>query len=465
MVPHQQLVQRHLPRNFTCMLLDGITAVGGFSALGIASIMPGMIHEVALRCPQLKPYENRIATALMVCFFGLSSVSGFLLGGQDEHKTHRKRPFIVLAFTSRLSFPLLVLTVFFMERLGYQLFVWLFLGSLTWWALVNGVLMPQWFDYVGRLIPVNRRGILFGLRDALGTVLGIAVIAAFPWLSERYAFPYNYGVLYAMGAVLLWASFVTWLPLKEIPYRQDELKPCEPFLASLRKTLAIFKEDHAYRRLLIAMSVVSLGTLASLSLYTLKAINELAMTEIARARFVSLAGIVNISLYALALPVFGLLADRFGYKRIAFVSYSLLVLSFVVAVAAGTHNVFLVAIGVAGVVKGGAVLVNINFPLEFVPENRRPSYMRLKALFSMPVIVAPFVGGWLADRYGYNLVFVLPGVLVVVGLVLFGVTITDPRREALFSARTQILPPAAGRRSVPLAPVCSCPCDDADGIT
>lgn len=458
MAPHQQLVQRYLPRNFTCILLDGITAVGGFSALGLASIMPGMINEVAQRCPQIRPYENRIATALMVCFWGFSSVTAFLFGGQDEHRTHRKRAFIVMAFIARLAFPMIALTVFFMQRLGYGLFVWLFLGSLTWWSVFNGVLVPQWFDYIGRLIPVNRRGVLFSLRDAVGTVLGIAIISFFPWLSRELAFPYNYGVLYAAGAVLLWVSFVTWLPLKEIPYEQHELKPRVPFARSLKKTLAIFVEDRAYRRLLIAMSVISLGALASLSLYTLKAINGLALSDMARARFVSLAGIVNISAYALALPACGLLGDRFGYKRIAYVTYSLLIVSYLIVTFASTHVLFLAAIGIAGAVQGGAVLVQTNFPLEFVPENRRPSYMRLKFLFSMPLLVMPFIGGWLADRFGYDIVFVLASVLVGSGVVLFAVTISDPRREAQLATQPPILLPAAGRR--PVTPVVmSCPCE------
>ena len=72
------LASLHFRRNFTCHFTDGIFAVAGFSALGIATILPGMVHQMALRDPSLVPFENRLATMFGTVFWGDGSLTNLV---------------------------------------------------------------------------------------------------------------------------------------------------------------------------------------------------------------------------------------------------------------------------------------------------------------------------------------------------------------------------------------------------
>jgi MFS family permease len=432
---HQDQVKRFFPINFSVFFVAGIAALSGFTVLGAASLMPALIHEMSLRNPGLVRWENSLATAVAVCFWGLSSITSFASSGLSESRTRRKPLFLAQAALARLAFPLIVVVTFFSTRMDYRLFVALLLLSITWWGLLNGTLMPQWFDYIGRLIPVNRRGILFGGRDSVGTLLGVGLLAMFPAITRRFAFPADYGVMFSIGAVLLLLSYVPYLFLREIPYELDELRPKRPWSVQIRDTLGILAQDPAYRRFLIASAALGLASLASPSLYTLKAINMLGLAGAEAATFSSRVAIVTTFGYAIFMPLFGVLADRIGYKKVAYLAYSLQLASYALIIFATTKAMFLGAVFLVGVLQGGAVLVAVNFGLEFAPENRRPSYQSLRSLFTLPFVFMPLLGGLMADRLGHNTVFVVAGVILAGGLTLFAATVRDPRREKTLDSR------------------------------
>ena len=90
---------------------------------------------------------------------------------------------------------------------------------------------------------------------------------------------------------------------------------------------------------------------------------------------------------------------------------------------------FLLASMLAGITRAGRVLATINFQLEFAPETRRPTYVALAALFGFPIIVVPLIGGWIADRWGYDPVFLSSGVFILIGMAMFVAFVREPRNE------------------------------------
>lgn len=447
MADHLELQRKHLKTNFSCFFLDGVTAVGGFSALGLTSILPGMIHDIALRWPALKPWENRIASLVLVCFWGLGNITSFFAAGQFESLTHRKTRFLWLAAIARIGFPAMFLATVYMEELGYPVFLTVLLISMAWWSLLNGMLMPQWFDYIGRLIPARKRGILFGFRDGVGTILGIGILALFPMASRHLAFPHNYTFMFGMGVALLLLSYLTWTSLIEVPYRPEELKPVKPMRTQVADTLGILRRDPEYRRLMVVLGVLAVSAIAPLALVTLKAVNVLGLSPADTSAFTSQVGIVNIAAYALAMPLFGLFADRIGYKRVGIISYGILILVYVLVIFSSSRGAFLAAVALAGVVQGGTTLVAVNFPLEFVPENARPSYMALRSVFNLPFMLLPPLGGWLADAFGQDIVFGVAAVAVAGGLYVFVKRIRDPRLERATKRDTTMLEAIPGGES------------------
>ena len=122
-----------------------------------------------------------------------------------------------------------------------RLFVWLVVLFMFAGTVCSGVAAIPFLEVTSKTIPVNRRGMFFGLRrlsgGALGILAGVVVaivvggdstdVWAQSWLYravERavvainwagHPFPHNYGVLFSAGAVLSAAGLFTFGMIRE----------------------------------------------------------------------------------------------------------------------------------------------------------------------------------------------------------------------------------------------------------
>ena len=89
--------------------------------------------------------------------------------------------------------------------------------GLSLFALGDGITSVPWTDIVGRTVPHQRRGRLFGTMQVLGGILafgaGFAVrrIIAHPALP----YPYNFALLFFIGAALLMLSSLSFSRVRE----------------------------------------------------------------------------------------------------------------------------------------------------------------------------------------------------------------------------------------------------------
>ncbi|MBD3176401.1 MAG: MFS transporter [Armatimonadia bacterium] len=419
--------RRHYRHNFTVHFIDGVFALAGIAALGIHTIVPGLLHEVAERYPHLAPIENRLATAATVAFAGLGPLAAFLLAGWSESDRVRKPKFLKWAVLSRLAFPLVALATAALGQHGLGLFLVLFYLGLSLRSLADGAVRTQWLDFIGRQIPATRRGILLGGRSAVGILIGVGIVAAFPALSRRVDFPYNYALLFLLAALLYGASFVSLARMREIPYSEEEIRPRRHPWARLRENLALVGEDPVFRNLLIATAIANLLTMATSSLVTLKALRVLDLSGAAIVGFTSLVTMCLTISQAVASPAMGVAADRLGYKRLGYITYTVLIVALGVALTSQAAWGFLISIALFAFVQSGRGLIELNMVLEVAPEDRRPSYVGVRALSSLPALFMPIVGGWIADRTGHDTVFWAGIALAIVSIVAFRALVYEPR--------------------------------------
>jgi MFS family permease len=425
----QELVLRHLKRNFACHLFDGAFWAAGYAALGLFTIMPGLIHEIGLRYPAIKPFENRLATLTGICFFGISQFISFFVAGKYESRSVRLPAFLKSAIMQRTGILLIAAATLGMEYIGYQAYLFILFLSLACYGISSGFAGPLWIDFVGRLVPVNRRGILLGCRDTLGTLMSVGILSLFPFLGSRFAFPHNYGIMYTISMFFFFLSFGALCFFKEIPYSREDLKPRRPLKRQIKDNLSILRTDREFRNLIITLSFLSLAGLGNLSLITMRAMNTL---QLAGASAVSFTGIIAMTISvanSLSILTFGFFGDRWGYKRIGYVCYSVLLGAYLVAIFAHSMPQFMAAVALTGIAGGGMTVFGVNFPLEFAPENSRPTYSALRSLCGAPFIILPFVGGWIADSFGSIVVFTAACVCIAVGIFALKIGVTDPRRR------------------------------------
>jgi MFS family permease len=71
-----------------------------------------------------------------------------------------------------------------------------------------------------------------------------------------------------------------------------------------------------------------------------------------------------------------------------------------------------------GIGEGSTMLGVLNYVLEIAPPPDRPSYMGLTNTLAGTIILYPIVGGWIATRWGYEAVFALAAVVILIGGLL-----------------------------------------------
>jgi len=429
MPPSDAIQQTHAGYNFRCHFIDGVFSLIGYSIFNAHAIMPGFIHELVVRHPYLQPYENRLVQTLVVLFVGVAGPVSFLTAGLSEHLTERKGWFLRWVFTGRFTVLAIALCTLAMGWMGATVFLTLLYSLVLVRAVAAGTSMPQWLDFIGRQIPEEKRGVLFGGRDAMGTLLGVAVLAALPHATKRFGFPTDFGLLFLAAAIAFLISGLVLSRMREVPYQAEETRPRAPLLQRLRRTLGILREDKPYRMLMIAMVFASMVTVANSSMIVTKANRLLGLAGPELTAFAGKASICQIASYAAFMPLMGLLAGRIGYKKLAYIGCLAACGTMLLGIFAGGEWTFLSALVIGGARQAAMVLIGINLPLALARSDRRPSYIGLRSLCMLPAAFMPLIGGSIADGFDPDIVLWAAAVFALLALVVFYLLVREPEQR------------------------------------
>ena len=74
----------------------------------------------------------------------------------------------------------------------------------------------------------------------------------------------------------------------------------------------------------------------------------------------------------------------------------------------------------------------LNIILEFCEPEDRPTYIGLtNTLFAPIMIIAPLLGGWLAEVNGYRPMFIVAFVIALIGALMLAFWVREPRAERM----------------------------------
>jgi MFS family permease len=159
--------------------------------------------------------------------------------------------------------------------------------------------------------------------------------------------------------------------------------------------------------------------------YTVYAVRTFGMGEATAGIMTGVLAGVQI----IANPVLGWLGDHIGHRKILAVGAISAVVSAGLAFWAPSLVWFYIIFIFAGLTSVAYWTIGMSMTLEFGSEADRPAYIGLSNTLTAPTsILAPLIGGWLADSAGYTTTF---GVAVFSALITLGVLIfilRDPHR-------------------------------------
>ena len=188
------LVERNLNWNFTVNVLDNMFFALAISLVSRETIMPLLVSRLT---------DSPVAVGLIPAIFSLSFLLPQLFVANHAERLKRKLPFVILLSGSlqRLPYPLigLALLLFAVEAPGLALALF-FIGIATA-AFGGGVVTPAWFTMIGKVVPLRRRGIFFGLADGGGMFMGIIGAYFVGVILDQVAYPGNFSLLFMIAGV------------------------------------------------------------------------------------------------------------------------------------------------------------------------------------------------------------------------------------------------------------------------
>jgi len=292
----------------------------------------------------------------------------------------------------------------------------------------GGLGAPAWKAMLAKVIPIGRRGTMFGLSGALGGVLGFLGAAASRTVLSRYAYPFSFGISFAMCFAFLVCSYFCVLLNRE-PARKPEV---DALSASdyWRRIPSMLRGHPNFARYLVGNALLTFGMMG-VSLYIVYARRTFGISDVVAGNL-TMAALLGQSLSALIL---GRLADRKGNKWLLQWA-GLISASAVILIALAPSEVWLYpAFMLVNTAGQAASIAGLGITMEFSSEGEIPTFTALAGTLSgVPTLIAPLVGGWLTDTAGFSALFSVALVFSLCGFALLRFAVREPRHDARISS-------------------------------
>ena len=414
--PTMQLdISKTYRHNFLVNLLDG----GFFGmALGFASfitVIPLFVNTMT---------DSAILVGLIPAIHSVGWQLPQLFTANRVSRLQRFKPMVLLVtINERLPFFGLGLVAWFLPSLGPKLGLWITFALLIWQGMGGGFTATAWQSMIAKIIPEARHGTFFGAQSAVANLFasGAGVLAGL--LLEKLELPFNYALCFFLATLSMGISYFFISLTREEPLAPE--KTDSPTSSFYRNLVAILKRDRRFRLFLVVRSLSQLSVIA-FSFYTVYAVRVLGMTEAIAGLMMGVYTVGQI----VANPIMGWIGDNWNHPAVMVIGAMAATVSALVAWAAPHLSWFYLAFILAGIANVAIWTIGLAMTLQFGSLSERPVYIGLANTLVAPfTILAPLLGGWLADIAGFEYTFFLSAIFGVITAIVLVLTFREPRRR------------------------------------
>ncbi len=409
----QSDVRRNLRRNYLAHLGHGLLGQTGMRLINAPTFVPVYIASLA-------GFDAAVGLARGLQYFGmfLSPVFGATV---IEHRRRVLPVGLWVGVMMRVQILGLALGGLLLPEPWPLVSAWLFLGLFGVFLGIQGVI----FNFlVAKVIPVERRGVLMGLRNFLAGLTAAAVaLFAGRTLIQPGALGNGYSATFLLAFVLTSLGLLSLLFVRE---------PASPQVRSpsrvgrrLRELPALLRSDPGFTRYFIARALAVSGRMG-VPYYVLYAGTQIELTG---SRLGELTAAFLLAQSAGNL-FWGLAADRRGFRAIFIASLVLWISAVLLLMGSNEFTSFVFVFGGLGAGLGGFQMSTQNLVLEFGSRHNLP--MRIAVANSVSELVAAIcmgLGGVLAGAWSYRAVFWIAIGFQVIALAVVTFLVDEPRRR------------------------------------
>ena len=410
----ESFAARNLRWNFSVNLIDISFITLAFSLISRETITPLLVSNLT---------DSKIAIGLVPAVYSLFYYLPQLFAANHAERLKRKLPFVMLIGGVLERVPYLIAGVailLFADNTPIVALLCIY-WVIGMGAFGNGVATPAWFTMIGKVLPVNRRGIFFGVSAGLGTLMGIIGAHFVGIILDDFGYPVNFATLFFVAALFMGIS---WIGLSlnrepESPVVKKQISQRRYF----KKLPTILRENHNYRRFLLSYYVNRLSLMGT-SFFIVYGNDNFSLS----GADVGLLTAILIGSQAVMQLLLGWLGDRRGHKFNLMISAFSVALAASLAMAATDMLSLIPSFILLGAALASDHISHLNIVLEFALPEDQPTFIGLTNTLLAPVtFLAPIFGGWVATTYDYNSLFSLTMLCGIVGGTLLALWVKEPR--------------------------------------
>jgi MFS family permease len=412
---YQASVRRHLWRNYVAHLMHGLLGQTGFRLVNAPTFLPAYVQL-------LSGSDLIVGLARSVQYLGMF-LSPLLGANLIEHRRRVLPVGFMVGALMRLQVLGIALAGLLLPDEQAVIAICSLLFFFGFFMGMQGVI----FNYLmSKVIPVERRGRLLGLRNFLAglTAAGVAYVGG-EYLVGRNVLGNGYAVTFGLAFVLTCFGLSMLLLIREP--EPPVVRAQTPLATRLRDLPALLRSDRAFTWYFQCRAMATMGRMAA-PFYILHAGDAIGLSG-TNLGILSTAFVLSNSVTNLA---WGLLADRTGFRRVFLLALSLWIASVLALMASTTLPAFvLVFIGI-GAGMGGFQMAAQNLVLEFGTRDDLP--LRIAVANSAQELVGaigPLLGGLLAITFSREVVYFVAAGFQLAAIILVLLRVEEPRHRSV----------------------------------
>lgn len=406
-------VRKHLKHNLIVNLLDGAVFGAGWGFSSFGTMIPLFVSRMT---------DSALLIGLIPAIHAVGWQLPQLFMAGAVSRLRRYKPMVMwMTIHERLPYLGLVLVALFLGAMGSKLALALTFLLLIWQGLGAGFSANAWQSMMAKIIPPTSRGTFFGAQAALANVLISVTAIAAGFMLNRMDDRFDFAACFLLTTVALGISMICLGATRE---PADELKTIPERTPSPWKGWwELLKRDRNFASFLLVRLLSQFSTMG-FAFYIVFGLRRFDMDEVT-AGFLTAA--LTITQTAANL-VMGWLGDRLGHRSMLIAGSIAVTLSSLLAWGAQSIAWLYPVIILSGLANVAYWTIGMAITVEFGSDETRPTYIGLSNTLVAPfTIIAPLIGGWIADAVSFQATFMVSAVGgVIIALLLFWL-VRDPR--------------------------------------
>lgn len=338
-------------------------------------------------------------------------------------RQRRYKPMVMwLTTLERIPFLGLALIAWFLPGLGISSAIWLVFIMLVFQGVGAGLTANSWQTLIAKIIPTEWRGSFLGAQAAIANIaMSISAVLA-GYLLETRSFPHNFSFCFF--------STVLFLALSQLSLGLTrEKKDGTKIIPDTKQTIwessrRILRENHSFTWFLASRFLSLMATMA-FSFYIIYALRQFNMSMIVSGYMTATLTISS----TLANILMGWISDHTGHRSMLLAGAIALTLSPLIAWLSPSLNWFYLVVALAGIANASIWTIGMVMTVDYGNEEERPIYIGLSNTLTAPAtIIAPLIGGALADIAGFPVTFITGTICGLSAFLVLLIFVRNPRQ-------------------------------------